>query len=128
MLATLFRFLFIFLFLLIYHIKSKGCNVGLNKSVYKPLTDSLHKVIFAISLHSSKFSSKIVIASSLTYQFSRHEIITTAGLSEGVIFCRRKQRKNWLQGLSDNPPGAQLHLCCSAMNCSTPDGADSFAY
>lgn len=48
--------------------------------------------------------SNIMIASSHTRLSCGHEIGTTAGLSEGVVFAKRKQGNNWLRRLSEDPP------------------------
>lgn len=45
-----------------------------------------------------------MIASPHTRLSCGHEISTTAGLSEGVVFAKRKQGNNWLRSLSEDPP------------------------
>lgn len=45
-----------------------------------------------------------MIASPHTRLSCGHEISTTAGLSEGVVFAKRKQGNNWLRRLSEDPP------------------------
>lgn len=69
---------------------------------------------FLLGIH-----TRIMIASPHTRLSCGHEIGTTAGLSGGVSFSKRKQENNWLWKVSEDPPDTSLPpllLCYELLN------------